>query len=71
MINWTENKTIMMITPLIIIDPDPGQCLAPHILPGARLSQAAELKGSKMNVRRGGGGKKEKSGLPKKKNPVA
>jgi len=57
MINWTENKTTMTMTPLIIPEPttdsDHGQCLAPHILPGTQLSQASESKGSKMNVRGG------------------
>jgi len=56
MINWTENKTTMMMTTLIIpeptIDSDPGQCHAPHNLPGAKLSQAAESKGSKMNLKK-------------------
>ena len=48
MINWTENKTTMMMTPLIIpeptIDPDPGQCLAPHILPGAEKKKKRRKK---------------------------
>ena len=40
LINWTQNKTTTTTTTTLLIpqptiDPDPGPCHVPHILPGA------------------------------------